>query len=206
MVVTAFLNELSQGIAEGIGNLFSDAGIGGRSNSDGGNGGGGNIFTNIITRVLDPEGSNGNGGGLQDTIKNVVLDNLTEDNLNTFKDLLRAYWGSHKEEVEEVRKDLDIIRQKLGNEGMAGKLAKTIECIENEISDEDCNLGMRSGIDMLPEYADDDLNQNVIRIVNDAPTTVIEETSRLMGTTNMIEETDIVTGGSFAFDARVINL
>ena len=201
MVVTAFLNQLSRGIAEGIGNLFSDAGIGGRSNTGDDNGAGGNIFTNIITRVLDPEGSNGSGGGLD--IKNIILDNLTEDNLNTFKDLLRGYWGNHKEEVEEVRKDLDIIREKLGNEGMAGKLARTIECIENEISDEDCNLGMRSGIDSLPEYVDYDRNDNVVRIVNDATTRVMEETSKIMENNNMAEGN---SADSFAIDARVITL
>ena len=78
------------------------------------------------------------GGGLGDTIKNVILDNLTVENLNTFKGMLRGYWNEHKGHDEaEVRKDLDIIRKQLGNEGIAGRLAKTIECIEEDITTSD---------------------------------------------------------------------
>ena len=47
-------------------------------------------------------------------------------------------WENGHEEAE-VRKDLDILRKQLGNEGMAGRLAKTIECIEEDISDEMCD-------------------------------------------------------------------
>ena len=146
MVAGAFLNDFTKGIAEGIGNLFNQAGIGGRSidGNDSGGGGGGNLLSDLITRVLDPDNSNNSGssggGGLGDTIKNVILDNLTVENLNTFKGLLRGFWNQHKgREEAEVRKDLDILRKQLGNEGMAGRLAKTIECIEEDISDEMCD-------------------------------------------------------------------
>ena len=99
MVAGAFFNDFTKGIAEGIGNLFNNAGIGGRSidGNESGGGGGGNLLSDLITRVLDPDNSNNSGssggGGFGDTIKNVIFDNLTVENLNTFKGLLRGYWN-----------------------------------------------------------------------------------------------------------------
>ena len=202
MVVTAFLNEFSRNIAKGIGDLFSNAGIHGRSNDGNENeGGGGNIFTNMITRVLDPEGSGNSGGGMQNTIKNLVLDNLTVHNLNTFKDLLRNYWGQHKgEDEEEVRKDLDIIKEKLGYDGNSRKLAKIIDCVENEISDEDCGLGARNNffLDDLPEYDQND--DIIVRNANEATTKIMEASQAMYTNGQTMEDSN---AESFAVDARV---
>jgi len=222
MVAGAFFNDFTKGIAEGIGNLFNNAGIGGRSidGNESGGGGGGNLISDLITRVLDPDNSNNSGGsgggGLGDTIKNVILDNLTVENLNTFKGLLRGYWNDHKGHDEaEVRKDLDIIRKQLGNEGMAGRLAKTIECIEDDISDDLCDIGMRNN---LPEYDNDDFNENLVRNANDvyeATTNIIQTTSKLLESTNAVEKSSQMMGEtvnevnqaseSFAFDAKAPN-
>ena len=221
MVAGAFLNDFTKGIAEGIGNLFNNAGIGGRSidGNDSGGGEGGNLLSDLITRVLDPDNSNNSGssggGGFGDTIKNVIFDNLTVENLNTFKGLLRGYWIQHKGHDEaEVRKDLDILRKQLGNEGMAGRLAKTIECIEEDISDEMCDIGMRNN---LPEYDNDDFNENLVRNANDAyeaTTKIIQTTSNLWKSTNAVEKSSQIMGETvnemsqaseaFAFDSKVI--
>ena len=202
MVVTAFLNEFSRNIAKGIGDLFSNAGIHGRSSNGNDNQeGGGNIFTNIITRVLDPEGSGNGGGGMQNTIQNLVLDNLTVQNLNTFKDLLRSYWGKHKgEDEEEVRKDLDIIKEKLGYDQNSRKLAKIIDCVENDVSDEDCGLGARNNFffDDLPEYdQNDDIN---VRNANEAATRIMKTTQAMYTNGQTMDDSN---AESFAVDVRV---
>ena len=215
MVVTALLNDFSKSIAQGIGDLFRNAGINGRSNVENDNEEqSGNIFTNIITRVLDSGSSgSGAGGGMQNTIKNLVLDNLTVENLNTFKGLLRAYWEQHKgHDEEEVRKDLDILQKEHGDKGMAGELSRVIKCVEYEMSDEDCGLGVRKGIDSLPEYDQED--DVFVRNANEAVTKIMRETSKLVKSSNMMGETNGMADNagqtdpaeSFAFDAKVMKV
>ena len=124
MVAGAFWNDLATGVIKIFSNINSRSGDTGNG-SDGGVG-------DLIKNLFNSDG----GGGWGDTIKQTIQESLTVDNLNTVKDLLRTYWGEHsgpghEDEEPDLRKNLDTLRSALGTEGMAGELAKTIECIEN---------------------------------------------------------------------------
>ena len=124
MVAGAFWNDLATGVIGIFNNINSRSG-----DTENGNGGG---VGDLIKNLFDSDG----GGGWGDTIKQTIQESLTVDNLNTVKDLLRTYWGEHsgpghEDEEPDLRKNLDTLRSALGTEGMAGELAKTIECIEN---------------------------------------------------------------------------
>ena len=122
MVAGAFWNDLATGVIKIFSNINTRSG-------DTGNGGGlGDLISNLFT--------NDGKGGWGDTIKQTIQDSLTVDNLNTVKDLLRTYWGEHsgpghEDEEPDLRKNLDTLRSALGTEGIAGELAKAIECIED---------------------------------------------------------------------------
>ena len=125
----------------------------------------------------------------------------TRQNLNTFKDLLRSYWGKHKgEDEEEVRKDLDIIKEKLGYDDNSRKLAKIIDCVENEISDEDCGLGARNNFffDDLPEYDQND--DIIVRNADEATNKIMESTQAMYTNGQTMEDSN---AESFAVDVRV---
>ena len=134
MVAGAFLDQIGQGIS----NIFSNLGNNGARSG----GGSGDLLGGVIRSILDPD-KNSDGNGLTNIVKTV----LTPENLNTVKDLLRNYWGNHKNEEDEVRKNMDMLRMSLGKDGMAGELAKTIQCIEDEMTDEECGLGLRINLD-----------------------------------------------------------
>ena len=123
MVAGAFWNDLATGVISIFNNINSRSG-------DTGNGSGG--VGDLIKNLFSSDG----GGSWGNTIKQTIQESLTVDNLNTVKDLLRTYWGEHsgaghEEEEPDLRKNLDTLRFALGTEGIAGELAKAIECIEN---------------------------------------------------------------------------
>ena len=123
MVAGAFWNDLATGVISIFNNINSRSG-------DTGNGSGG--VGDLIKNLFNSDG----GGSWGNTIKQTIQESLTVDNLNTVKDLLRTYWGEHsgsghEEEEPDLRKNLDTLRFALGTEGIAGELAKAIECIEN---------------------------------------------------------------------------
>lgn len=141
MVAGAFLDRIGEGITQIFNSLGNNNG--GRSGGDGGN-----FLGDAITSILDPDkdstGQAGNG------IQNIIKGWLTPQNINTVKDMLRNYWGDHKNEESEVRKNMDMLRNSLGSDSMSQKLAKTIQCIEDEIPDEKC------GVDLSSDSNDDD--------------------------------------------------
>lgn len=132
MVAGAWLGELANGVIS----IFS--GINSRSGNTE-NGSGGNVLGETIKNFFDNDGN----GGLGDIVKQTIQESLTVDNLNTVKDLLRTYWGDHsgpghEEEEPDLRKNLDNLRSALGTEGVAGKLAQAIKCIENGETGVEC--------------------------------------------------------------------
>ena len=128
MVAGAFWNDLANGVIKIFSNINTRSGDTGNGSSGVGEGGVGDLISNLFN-------SDG-GGSIGDTIKQTIQESLTVENLNTVKDLLRTYWGEHsgpghQEEEEDLRKNLDTLRTALGTEGIAGELAKAIECIED---------------------------------------------------------------------------
>ena len=128
MVAGAFWNDLANGVIKIFSTINSRSGDTGNGSGGSGDGGIGDLIGNLFN-------SDG-GGSWGDTIKQTIQESLTVDNLNTVKDLLRTYWGEHsgtghEEEEEDLRKNLDTLRSALGTEGIAGELAKAIDCIEN---------------------------------------------------------------------------
>ena len=103
MVAGAFLDQIGQGIS----NIFSNLGTNGARSGDGS----GDLLGGVIRSILDPD-KNSDGNALQNIVQTV----LTTENLNTVKDLLRNYWGNHKNEEDEVRRNMDMLRMSLGND------------------------------------------------------------------------------------------
>ena len=77
-----------------------------------------------------------------------------------------------------------------------------------------CDIGMRNN---LPEYDNDDFNENLVRNANDAyeaTTKIIQTTSNLWKSTNAVEKSSQIMGETvnemsqaseaFAFDSKVI--
>ena len=161
MVVTALFENLGREIDK----LFNV--IGGSGSGDGNGGLGlGSMLRNFLDGGSNSNGGNiGGGGGFMDTIKTVIQDSLTVENLNTVKGLLRDYWGNHTTDRNEVRENLDEIRMALSKEGMGEKsmmLARVINCVEyGEECDEDLDVAR--------------MNDEMITASDDPVTTTIAE-------------------------------
>ena len=167
MVVTA----LFQNLGREIDKLFNV--IGGSGSSDGNGGLGlGNMLRNFLDGGSNSNGGNNGGGGFMDTIKTVIQDSLTVENLNTVKGLLRDYWGNHTTDRNEVRENLDEIRMALSKEGMGEKsmmLARVINCVEyGEECDEDMD-GARMNDVMITESEDMTSMKDVMITGSDDP-------------------------------------
>ena len=135
MVAGAFWNDLANGVIKIFSTINSRSGDTGNGSGGAGEGGVGDL----IKKLFNSDG----GGGWGDTIKQTIQESLTVDNLNTVKDLLRTYWGDHsgpghEDEERDLRKNLDNLRSALGTEGVSGKLAQAIECIENGETGDAC--------------------------------------------------------------------
>ena len=136
-------DQLYQGVAQGIGQVFSGLGIGGRSGDapDDGKNCSGNLFSNFLAVLMDDANkAKDQECSLTESVKDTVH-GLTTKGINALMGPLQIFWNDHKgkEDAAAVRQELDALKDylrssKMQNEPMAGKLANVIQCVE----DEDC--------------------------------------------------------------------